>query len=282
MHGRVIMRRAIIGLTICAFSGALGACGGGPSEPITALPRELTAGEQQLIATGNQFAFNFFREVVRQGNPDSNVFVSPLSAAMALGMTYNGARGETQTAMARTLGLDQLTTQEANEAFQSLIALLRGLDPKVDFRLANSIWYRNTFVPRPEFLDVNRQYFDAEVSGLDFTSPQAVATINSWADDNTNGKIPKVIESIDSTLMMFLINAIYFKGSWVHQFDKSQTRDEPFNLRGGGQQSVPTMRHGEAVSLGFYQGAGFQVVDLPYGGGAFSMSIVLPAEGRRS
>jgi serpin B len=270
--------------SFCGILGLLGAaltaCGGGPIEPITALPRQLTVGEQKLIATGNRFAFDFFREIVRQSDPDSNLFVSPLSADMALGMTYNGARSETQAAMARTLGLDQLTTQEANESFRSLIDLLRGLDPKVDFRLANSIWYKLGFVPRPEFLDVNRQYFDAEVSGLDFASPQAVATINRWADDNTNGKIPKIIDSIDRNLVMFLINAIYFKGSWVHQFDQRLTRDQPFNLRTGAQQSVPTMRHAEAVSLGLYQGPGYEVVDLPYGGGAFSMTIVLPAEGR--
>jgi serpin B len=265
---------------LLALTGALAACNGGPSEPITALPRQLTVGEQKLIVTGNRFAFDFFREIVRQSDPDSNVFVSPLSADMALGMTYNGARGETQAAMAQTLGLDQLTTQEANESFRSLIDLLRGLDPKVDFRLANSIWYVLGFVARPEFLDVNRQYFDAEVRGLDFASPEAVTTINHWADDNTNGKIPKIIDSIDPNLVMFLINAIYFKGSWVHQFDKSRTRDEPFTLRTGAQENVPTMRHAEAVSLGLYQGPGYEVVDLPYGGGAFSMTIVLPAEGR--
>lgn len=267
---------------ICALGGALAACGSGSVEPITALPRQLTVGEQQLIATGNRFAFDFFREIVRQSDPDSNVFVSPLSADMALGMTYNGARGETQAAMAQTLGLDQLTLQEANQSFRSLIDLLRGLDPRVDFRLANSIWYRDepTFVPRPEFLDVNRQYFDAEVRGLDFASPEAVTTINHWANDNTNGNIPRIIDSISRDLVMFLINAIYFKGSWVHQFDKSLTQDRPFTLRTGAQRSVPTMRHAEPVSLGLYQGPGYEVVDLPYGGGAFSMTIVLPAEGR--
>lgn len=273
------MMRRVPGLTLCALSGVLWACHGGPSEPITALPRELTVGEQKLIASGNTFAFNFFREIVRQGNPDSNVFVSPLSAAMALGMTYNGARGETRTAMAQTLGLDQLTTQEANQSFQSLIALLRGLDGKVDFRLANSIWYKLAFAPRPEFLDVNRQYFDAVVSGLDFSSPEAVPTINSWANDNTNGKIPKVISSISNDLVMFLINAIYFKGAWVHRFDKDLTRSEPFTLRTGAAQDVSMMHRG-AAPIRHYQGQGFRVVDLPYGTGAFSMTIILPDQGR--
>ncbi|MBI3081667.1 MAG: hypothetical protein HYY94_01895, partial [Gemmatimonadetes bacterium] len=83
------MRRAF-GLILCSLSGVLVACGGEPLGPLNGLPRELTLGERKLIATNNRFAFNFFKEVVRQGEPDSNAFVSPLSAAMALGMTYNG------------------------------------------------------------------------------------------------------------------------------------------------------------------------------------------------
>jgi serpin B len=273
------MRRSV-GLVICALSGTLFACGGEPLGSITALPRQLTAGEQKLIVTSNRFAFSFFREVVRQEDPDSNVFISPLSAAMALGMTYNGARGETQTAMAQTLGLEDLTIQEANESFRSLIDLLRGLDPNVDFQLANSIWYRLGFVPRPEFLDVNQRYFDARVSALDFDSPNAVSTINDWVNDNTNGKIPRIIESIERDLVMFLINAIYFKGAWVYEFDKDRTRDEAFTLRGGGQRAVAMMHHGGGAYVGRYQGQGFEVVDLPYGGGAYSMTILLPDRGR--
>ncbi len=271
------MRRTFC-MILCSLSGVLTACGE-PLGPITALPRELTVAEQKLVTTSNRFSFNLFREVVRQEDSDSNVFISPLSAAMALGMTYNGARGETQTAMAQTLGLEDLTTQEANESFRSLIDLLRGLDPKVDFRLANSIWYRLGFVPRPEFLDVNRSYFDAEVSALDFTQPEAVTTINNWVDASTNGKIPKIIDGIDDSIVMFLINAIYFKGTWVYQFDKDRTKSEPFTLRGGAQRNVSMMHQGGSAPVGYYTAPGFQVVDLPYGVGAYSMTIVLPDRG---
>jgi serpin B len=271
--------KRVIPFILCALTGALLACGEA-SGPITALPRELTASERQLITTSNRFAFNLFREVVRQGNPDSNVFISPLSAAMALGMTYNGARGETQTAMAHTLGLEDLTTQEANESFRSLIDLLRSLDPKVDFKLANSIWYRLGFTPRPEFLDLNRQYFDAEVSGLNFGSADAVATINDWVNANTNGKIPTIIDGISDDIVMLLINAIYFKGTWVYQFDKSRTRDEPFTLRNGTTRSVPTMHHEGPVHVNYYRGQGFQAVDLGYGASAYSMTVLLPDAAR--
>lgn len=271
--------RSMRAVMLCAVGGVLIACGDGTG-PINGLPRELTVGEQKLVATSNRFAFNLFREVVRQQPPDSNVFISPLSAAMALGMTYNGARGETQTGMAQALSLEDLTTQEANESFRSLIDLLRGLDPKVDFRLANSIWYKLGFVPRAEFLDVNQRYFDAEVSALDFAKPEAVTTINGWVDANTNGKIPKIIDAIDRDIVMLLINAIYFKGTWVHEFDKDRTRNEPFTLRSGAERDVSMMHHGGPAFVRYYAGSGFRVVDLPYGASAYSMTIVLPDPGR--
>ena len=248
--------------------------------PIGALPRELSLAEQTLVATSNRFAFSFFREVVGHEEPDSNVFISPLSAAMALGMTYNGARGETRDAMARVLGLDAVTLQEANESFRSLIDLLRSLDSRVDFRLANSIWSRQGFVARPEFLDLGRKYFDAQVSTLDFSRPEAVSTINGWVNDNTNGKIPKIIDKIEPEIVMFLINAIYFKGTWVYEFDKHLTKPEAFTRRDGGERTVSMMRHARAAHVGRYDGQGFQVVDLPYGGGAYSMTVVLPDPGR--
>ena len=271
--------RSVLSMILSAAGTLLAACGE-PAGPMNGLPRELTLAEQKLVTTSNRFAFNLFREVVGQSDPDSNVFISPLSAAMALGMTYNGARGETQTAMAQTLGLDELTTQEANESFRSLIDLLRGLDPKVEFQLANSIWYRLGFTPRSEFLDVNRQYFDAEVAALDFTKPEAVTTINAWAEANTNGKIPEIIQEITDDIVMFLINAIYFKGTWLYQFDKALTQDEPFTLRDGGLKDVAMMRHQGAAEVNYYHGQGFQAVDLPYGGGAYTMTVVLPDAGR--
>jgi serpin B len=266
--------------TICAAALTL-ACGGEAVAPISGLPRELTLSERTLVSSGNRFAFDFFREVVAHSEPGENVFVSPLSAAMALGMTWNGARGETREAMAQALRLENLPIEEASQSFRSLIDLLRDLDPLVDFRLANSIWYgEGRITPRAEFLDINQQYFDAEVSALDFASPDAVATINGWVEGNTGGRIPRIIEQMDSRLVMLLINAIYFKATWVYEFEKDRTRDEPFTLRDGSTRPVPLMRHAAPAPVGYYAGAGFEVVDLPYGAGAYSMTIILPEPGR--
>ncbi len=249
-------------------------------QEITGLPRDLTGAEAGLIQADNAFGLKLFREIDSQEDADANIFISPLSVAMALGMTYNGAAGETQTAMQETLELQGLTLDEVNQSYRSLIDLLRNLDPTVEFLLANSIWYRQDFPVIQDFLDVNREYFDAEVTGLDFDSPSAAPTINAWVDDKTNGRITQIVDDpISAELVMFLINAIYFKGDWTFQFHKPLTSNAPFYLEGGGQVQVPTMRTSGEIEIGRYYDAEVEAIDLMYGGKAYSMTIVMPAGG---
>ncbi len=246
-------------------------------QEITGLPRDLTAAEEELIQSDNAFGLKLFREIDVQEDADANIFISPLSVAMALGMTYNGAAGETQAAMQETLELQGLTIDEVNESYRSLIDLLRNLDPTVEFLLANSIWYREGFPVIQDFLDVNREFFDAEVTGLDFDSPSAAPTINAWVDEQTNGRITEIVDApINPLLVMFLINAIYFKGDWTFQFDKDLTSNAPFFLEGGGQVQVPMMRSPGEIEIGHYWDGDVEAIDLPYGGKAYSMTIVMP------
>jgi serine protease inhibitor len=259
-------------------------CGKDPVSPgapprITALPRALTAQEQQIIQADNRFAIKLLKETYR-GSRDTlpNLFVSPLSVAMALGMTYNGAATTTEAAMRSTLELDSMTVDEVNQANQSLIALLRGLDPRVQFEIANSIWYRLGFAVEQSFLDANRTYYDARVDGLDFNAPTAVSTINAWVNDQTHGKIKDIIQDIPPEVVMYLINAIYFKGDWTQQFDKNLTAPLPFHLQDGSTVSVPTMTYGAKAAIRTTATPTARVIDLPYGGAAFSMTIVLPDE----
>ncbi|MCK4224604.1 MAG: serpin family protein [candidate division Zixibacteria bacterium] len=236
--------------------------------------RELTATEKRLVESDNKFGLKLFNEIIKEER-DKNVFISPLSVAMALGMTYNGANGETQEAMQKTLELNDLTTQEVNESYKSLIELLSQLDPKVRFQIANSIWYCQEFSFEKEFIDLNRTYFNAQVSGLDFNDPNAAKTINGWVDEKTNGKIKEIVDSpIDPFTVMFLINAIYFKGTWTYQFDKSLTKDDWFTLPDGSKKACKMMtQEGE---FQYFRNADFQALDLPYGDGDFSMTIFLP------
>ena len=254
-------------------------CGGDPSGPITALPRALSSAELKLIAADNAFALKLFREIDRQA-PAENFFISPLSIALALGMTYNGADGTTLQGMTDALELHNMSIGEVNRAYRDLIDLLLSLDPAVVFQIANSIWHREGMTFEQPFLDTNREYFHAEVSPLDFASPQAAQTINDWVSDNTGGKIEDIVsDPIAANIVMFLINAVYFKGDWTSQFDKGLTRDAPFTLTDGTQKQVETMFHEEAADVRRYTDDLVDVVDLAYGGDAFSMTILVPRIG---
>src|SRR5689334_2894061 len=205
---------------------------GGPRR-ITALPRELSSGEQAIIGSSNAFGFNLLRELDRTRG-DSNVFMSPLSASMALGMTMNGAAGQTFDEMRSALALGTRSSAEINASYRSLIDVLRALDPSVDFRIANSIWYRAGFPFEQAFLDESKQFFDARVAGLDFGSSGAAATINDWVKQSTNGKISAIVDGpIGDDVVMYLINAIYFNGAWTARFDRSLTRPDQFTTIGG-------------------------------------------------
>ncbi|MEO8560646.1 MAG: serpin family protein [bacterium] len=249
---------------------------GGPSSKLDALPRALSVGEVKLVGAVNTFSFDLFRQL-SAAQKDSNVFTSPLSASMALGMAMNGAAGSTYDQMRATLGFGTASEQEIDESYKSLIALLRGLDPAVDVRIANSIWYRTGFPFTQSFLDAGTNWFDAQVTALDFSSPSAPTTINTWVSTATAGKIPKIIDTIENDQVMFLINAIYFKGSWREKFDPADTRDAPFHGVAGDQPMKLMHRHGTVGSLSTTD---FAAVDLPYGNSAYTMTVVLPHAGK--
>jgi serine protease inhibitor len=261
-----------------ACSGATEPDPAAPSAPLTSLPRALTVGEQRVVGAANDFSFALFRRLSAASQRDSNVFVSPLSASMALGMAMNGAAGTTYDEMRATLGFGASATEtEIGESYKSLIALLRGLDPEVDFRIANSIWYRTGFPADPAFLDRTRNWFDARATALDFASPSAVPTINDWVSTSTVGKIPTILDRIENDQVMFLINAIYFKGTWRTRFDPSRTITATFHAIGGDQSAKLMRRDG---TMRWLETADFEAVDLPYGNAAYAMTVVLPAAGK--
>lgn len=245
--------------------------------PTPGISRDLTPLEKKLVEADEKFGLKLFRQVV-QSESNKNVFISPLSVSMALGMTYNGAAGTTEEAMRHVLEFGDLSSEEINESFQSLITLLIQLDPRVRFDIANSIWYRLGFHVEQDFIDVNQTYFDAEVKGLDFSSPSAIDVINGWVDQNTNGKIKEIIDSIDPLTVMFLINAIYFKGTWTYEFNKDLTTDDLFTTPDGSK--IPCKMMNQEGEFLYLETADFQAVDLPYGDECISMTIFLPRPGK--
>jgi len=249
--------------------------GDGP-EQLTELPRALSADEVRVSRAANQFAFTLFRRLTA-AQPDENVFVSPLSVSFSLGMAMNGAEGTTFDQMRQTLGFGAAELEEINDGYKGLLALEAGLDPSTTFQIANSVWYRNSFTVNQSFIDQVREVFDAEIRAAPFTDATKTE-VNNWVSTATNGKIPTIVDAIDEDDLMFLINAIYFKGSWREQFDKAKTRSQSF-IGKGGEQQVPTMVREEGSGKIRYgwspQGT---IGELSYGNGAFVMTILMPNE----
>jgi serine protease inhibitor len=172
-----------------------------------------------------------------------------------------------------------MSISDVNQAYRGVIDLLRGLDSRVDFGLANSIWFRPQFTPLQTFQDTTQRYFDATVQALDFSAADASATINGWVDQNTNGKIKTIVpDPIPRYIVMYLINTIYFKGAWTYQFDKSRTSDRPFTLTDGSQVEVPMMSSGGKQPVHAFGDGNITVVELPYSRQAYAMTIVLPRD----
>ena len=227
-----------------------------------------------VVTANTKLGFSLFNEI-RKTEQDKNIFISPFSVSVALAMTLNGAAGETEQAMTNTLQLHGLDSESINTGYAGLRQTLLTSDPKVTLTIANSLWARQGFSFKPDFLQRNTQFFGAEISTLDFDNSSASKTINQWVDTNTNGKIQKIVgDQIDPITVLFLINAIYFKGTWQKEFDPSKTREGPFHLANGDEKQVPMMRQQRWYP--YYREENFQAISLAYGDGQMSMYIFLP------
>lgn len=173
-----------------------------------------------VVDANSGFAFDMFRELDSEGD-EGNIFISPLSISTALAMVYEGAGGKTREAMADALNYKGIETDVLNESCRNLLLHLNSLDSKVDLSIKNSIWIRKGEAIKPGFITTNKNVFDAQVSELDFNKADAADTINRWISESTQGRIDKMVSSpIDPLVVMYLINAIYFKGEWTTRFEE--------------------------------------------------------------
>lgn len=237
----------------------------------------LTPEEEKKVQQDNDFTIDLFNQAVSGMNQGDNLLLSPISANMVLSMLSNGAQGTTRDSMERTLGFGDFSRAQVNQYYKKLLRSLPYLDSATTLDIANSIWYRQGFEALPAFLETNKQYYQAEVSSLDFGNPAAKATINRWVNDNTKGKIPEIVDDISADKMMYLINAIYFKGAWQEPFDAARTSKMPFAVPGGKSVTADFMN----IERSFHVlgGGGLQGIELPYGNGQFSMVVLMPASG---
>ncbi|HNY12333.1 MAG TPA: serpin family protein, partial [Candidatus Wallbacteria bacterium] len=232
--------------------------------------------DRDIIISGLKFSFNIFSGAVKQ-NDKPNTFISPFSVMQALLLTYNGAAGETKTAMEKTFYLENIDSEKlaaTNIAFNKLI---ENIDPKVEMSVANSVWTKTGLAFSEEYLKKNTQIYNAEVKSVDFKSADAVPAINKWVSDKTRGKISPAVERLPENLTVMLINAIYFKGAWTSKFNPDNTRDEDFNAPGG-VKKVKMMTQGG--SFEYMKNEEFQAIKMYYGARRrVAMYLFLPVSG---
>lgn len=233
------------------------------------------AGEK-AAESRNSFGLDLFKKLALE-KKEANLLISPFSISTALGMTYNGARRDTKKAMASVLGFSDASNQKINDEAKAILTSMGKVGGNTRLEVANALFANQNVSFKRDFLDTNKNFYDATARSLDFNSPQALGTINSFVSEKTHDKIPTIIDEIAPDAILYLINAIYFKGTWEHEFKKSATRDEDFHLFSGKTASVKMM-HMHREDFSYLENAEFQAINLFYKDKRLSMFVFLPSK----
>jgi len=228
---------------------------------------------EEITDVLNGFGFETFKKVATlKGTGD--LFISPASLAIALAMTAGGAEGSTEKDMLSTLGLEGLGKAEAAQYFKTLVSSLKEADERCALEVANSIWIHKTLSVKDDFARECAESFEATAATGDFDRKATLDEINAWCSDKTHGKITSILDKLDSSIAMALLNALYFKGSW--SFDWNRTKDGVFHGIDSRDRDVKMMHASDYMA---FAGNGlFETLELPYGNGSFVLDILLPKE----
>ena len=251
-----------------------------PSEPVTNEDNEhqyimLGSGQMEMVNESNDFAFNLFRQV----SSNKSEIVSPISITYALGMLNNGAAGETLEQINKVLGFDKTGADGINEFCQKMLTEAPKLDKLTKVMIANNIYFNSdkNYVLYPDFVSKAKRYYEADVESRSFTDGQTMDVINQWASDHTEKMIDKVLDenTFNPSAVSYLLNAIYFKGTWTAKFETGNTMDETFH--GYTTETTVPMMH-QNNTFNYTETTDCQALRLPYGNGAYAITILLPKE----
>ncbi len=224
----------------------------------------------------NNFTFKTYSVM---SNESGNLFFSPFSISTALSMTAEGAGGQTLEEMRNTLELS--SDSSANrKGFESLLDSLDAKNVGYNLSIANAIWIEKTFSVRQEFSSALSTYYHALAQQADFVrNPDGERTnINNWVAGKTNNKILDLIPrgGLDPSTRLVIVNAIYFKGNWVQQFDKNDTQNATFFVSQSRNVSVPMMHISRSENASYYSDNELKALEMDYQGDNLSMLILLP------
>ncbi|MEH7108991.1 serpin family protein [Bacillus sp. JJ1764] len=229
-----------------------------------------------IISANNQLGFDLLAKV--KANKEGNVFISPTSLLQSLSMVYNGADGVTKKEIEQVLHKKGIEVNQLNKVNASLMSLLQNSSKHSQLKMANSLWINHQYHFQDNFAKNVRGYYHAKIQKIDITSSKTPKIINDWVKETTNGKIDKMVgdDDIDRNTFAILINAITFKGNWMHEFAGGRTENQAFHLVDGTVKDVPLMFLNE--KLPYLENDDFQAVSLPYADGKMSMKVFLPRE----
>ena len=220
----------------------------------------------KVASANNNFTINLYHQLPTNG---TNVFFSPISIYMAMSMLYEATSPDAGEQIRNVFGFDPDLNARYNDTAHTLSSLNRE-DPHATLAMANALWTTQNPIPIKYVNTIRDAYL---ATAEEISTSDGHKRINQWASDNTNEKIKKVVEPLDSLTVAVLNNVIYFKGTWATQFDPEDTRPHDFDT-GSGTVSADMM----FVSGQFdYADTGQeQVLRMPYGGDRLSMLVVLP------
>jgi len=261
---------------IAAFTFA--ACDGGSVKaydlmrdinPVTVIGK---ASDEAFSGAAADFAVELFK---RTASDKNNSLISPVSVLLALALAANGADGATLAQMEAVIG-GGMNINEINEYLYSYVKSLPSGE-KSFVNISNSMWFRdNAFIPNPEFLQTNANYYGASAYKSAFDS-KTVKDINNWIKQETDGLIDKVIDKIPAETVLYLINTVLFDAEWRTVYEKHQVKDGVFTaVFDGKKKTTKFMWSGEYK---FLEGDNVKGFLKPYNGGNYSFAALLPDEG---
>ena len=237
-------------------------------------PINLSEGQTRVAESNNNLAYNLLDEGIKAAKEDENLFQCPLGAAVSLGMLVNGAEGETMTEIMRFLG--DVNVEDYNSFYRLMADRLPGMDDRVVFALANSLWIDSRLSVKEQYKNILKDSFDADIYPCSLGTYETMERINGWCSGKTRGLIPRFLQSpVEGTFALF--NAVYFNGRWKCPFPKDKTRDCLFSIGRDNNINVPMM-HLDRYETSYIEGEGWEALQLPYGNESFRMEIMLPAK----
>jgi serpin B len=225
----------------------------------------------------NRFAFDFFRQISK--NDKGNIFFSPASISAAMGMTYAGAKSETQGQIAKVFHFPS-----NNRRFHSnqgnIIKDLSSQSDSIQLNIVNSLWVEKTYSLKKSYRKLIEKSYSAAIHPLDFATKfnESRILINENISNSTNQKIKNLLPegSVDNLTKLILTNAVYFKADWKLKFQKDKTGDAPFYLTP--ENTIKCKMMGIKKMISYFEDEKIQAVELAYAGNGFSMLILLPRQ----